>query len=749
MSSEITARTDTFGYAGSATDFVYAAEAEVLRNLEEHHMRLGPQQRPSAQQRESWRQTIDLLAKGLREAMAVHAHATQWQVLLEYELPFEGGRRPDAVVLAGSVVVVVEFKDSPAMSAAHVDQVRAYARDLREYHSVAQNVTVAPVLLYPIDVRTVREPIGVRVVGPSTVADCLTGAAEGPQLPLDTFVEGTYAPLPTLVEAARHIFRDEPLPRLKRADSNGLDGTVHYVKETIDTASAEGGRKLVLIAGVPGAGKTLAGLRTVYEARRQEEAPPSSRATARLSRSCRTRFAARSSSATSTSSSWSTASIAGTPSQRVIVFDEAQRAWDRKMMSIKKSVDASEPDLLVQAADRVPEWCVLVGLVGDGQEIHSGEEGGLGQWRQAIESSGRAWEVHCPPRLAQTFAGHAPKATKRLDLDRSMRSHRAVDLHLWVSRVLGEELDAAALLAQSLNASEFSLRMTRDLGEAKHYLAERYREEPDALYGMLASSHDKDLRALGVGNDFQTTKRVKIHRWFNAPADDPLSACALDRPATEFMCQGLELDMPLVCWGSDLRWEGAGWRTTAINRRIPLLDPNQIVRNTYRVLMTRGRDGLMLFVPPASKYDATAAALEAAGVGSLDAIAVKKAAELGRQHARRRDPALGPRSLSGRRRRRRRAAWRQHADLATAVFGKTEVISQGVADLMATGSRPEFSIGFGPTLPVGRDRAPIGRLPRSEEQESNCDRPAPSVSFPVLLGRKASVHGLLTIPGVR
>jgi hypothetical protein len=217
-------------------------------------------------------------------------------------------------------------------------------------------------------------------------------------------------------------------------------------------------------------------------------------------------------------------------------------------------------------------------------------------------------------------------STKQLDLNQSMRSHRAEDLHLWVSRVLGEELEIAAQLGARLRESEFSIRLTRDLAEAKRYLAERYAEEPNALYGMLASSHAKNLTALGIGNDFQSTKRVKIHHWFNAPSDDPLSACALDQPATEFMCQGLELDMPLVCWGSDLVWSGSGWVTKAIKRRIPLLDPDQIVRNTYRVLMTRGRDGLVLFVPPGSAYDDTADALERAGVDSLTQIALPRAA---------------------------------------------------------------------------------------------------------------------------
>jgi hypothetical protein len=432
--------------------------------------------------------------------------------------------------------------------------------------------------------------------------------------------------LPTIVEAARRIFKDEPLPRLKRADSFGLEETVQFVKQEMDATQRDGGRKLILIAGVPGAGKTLAGLRTVYEG-----ADVTGQATFLsgngplvqvLQDALRSTVFVR-----DLHKFILEYGVKGRiPTQHVIVFDEAQRAWDRHMMSVKKGVEASEPDLLVQAGDRIAGWSVLVGLVGDGQEIHSGEEGGLGQWRDAIIGSGASWEVLCPPRLGHVFDGLSVSTTSKLDLNRSMRSHRAEDLHLWVSRLLGEEVYLAAELGERLQRSEFSLRLTRDLDEAKAYMRERYAEEPHALFGMLASSHDKHLRTIGIGNDFQSTKRVKIARWFNAPAFDPLSACALDVVATEFMCQGLELDMPLVCWGSDMLWRDGGWQTKAVNRKIPLLDPDQIVRNTYRVLMTRGRDGMVLFVPPHAMFDETAEVLVDAYVDSLGAVVERRVA---------------------------------------------------------------------------------------------------------------------------
>ena len=91
---------------------------------------------------------------------------------------------------------------------------------------------------------------------------------------------------------------------------------------------------------------------------------------------------------------------------------------------------------------------------------------------------------------------------------------------------------------------------------------------------------------------------------------------------TEFQCQGLELDLPILCWGEDYRWVSPGWELHPIRRRYPQDDPNQLLTNAYRVLLTRGRDGLVIFVPPDPLLDATEQALIRAGVEPL-----RKAAE--------------------------------------------------------------------------------------------------------------------------
>jgi DUF2075 family protein len=308
------------------------------------------------------------------------------------------------------------------------------------------------------------------------------------------------------------------------------------------------------------------------------------------------------------------------PREHIIVFDEAQRAWDRERVSAKRQVDASEPDLLVRAGERVGSWSLLVGLVGEGQEIYAGEEAGLEQWAEALDRPNAAdeWTVHCAGKLVPSFVRHHVAIADALDLTISLRSRRAERLHEWVALLIDGSLGAAARLAAPLHNDGFTMYLTRDLDDAKQYVRERYDGERDARYGLIASSQDtKLLPRHGIPNDFMATKRVKYGPWYDAPHDDPRSCCALQEVVTEFGCQGLELDMPIIGWGADLRWDGRSWELRPKRRRDPVHDPLRLLRNTYRVLLTRGRDGFITFLPPVPQLDQTEHALLAAGIRPL------------------------------------------------------------------------------------------------------------------------------------
>ena len=235
-------------------------------------------------------------------------------------------------------------------------------------------------------------------------------------------------------------------------------------------------------------------------------------------------------------------------------------------------------------------------------------------WRTALDSfDSSRWEIYCPPSLASYFEGLDCEVLSDLELLVPLRSRQAEQLAVWVGATVVGEIANAESVADSLRRADFPVYVTRELEAAKQYAAERYGGEPDARYGLVATSHAKNLEALGVDNSWIATSRMNIAKWFNAPPSDPKSCCALTQPVTEFGCQGLELDLPIVCWGDDMIWSGDAWDLRPKPRRYPIDEPKELLRNAYRVLLTRGRDGLIIWVPPDPSLDQTADVLTLAG----------------------------------------------------------------------------------------------------------------------------------------
>ena len=294
--------------------------------------------------------------------------------------------------------------------------------------------------------------------------------------------------------------------------------------------------------------------------------------------------------------------------------------YGTKLDPRKVDLTRSEPRMLAEIAERMRGGCLVLALVGTGQEIHSGEEGGMRQWAEAVR--GRGWHVSGPPALRELFtreAGGSFNEERRLDLDVTLRAHAAGHLHQWVASVMQGEATEAAPLAGALRSAGFPIYVTRDLGAAKAYARSRFAGERLRRYGLLASSKaDRFLLKWGIDCGFQATKQLKIGPWFNAEPDHPLSCCQLATTATEFQSQGLELNLPIVCWGDDLRRESPRWKLRPGGRPSPLIrDPFQLRVNAYRVLLTRGREGLVLFVPDERVLDETFSFLVEAG--ALDA----------------------------------------------------------------------------------------------------------------------------------
>ena len=599
----------------------------------------------SQEQVRAWDQSIPWLQRECRELEVRDAAAREYTAILEYELPRDS-RRPDVIVLERGCIAVLELKGALHPSQAALDQAFGYARDLRAYHAACAGRVVTPALLVRGSGPIAVERDGVYVVGPEGLDSLLErlSARGAPIVSADEFLAAdAYAPLPTIVQAARELFLRRELPMIKRARA-ATDPALQYISQVAREAAQTNTRHLVLLSGVPGSGKTLVGLQLVHAHWLDDLAVPraNGRPTApAVYLSGNGPLVQVLQDALKDAGGGGKTFVQGikeyvkqhtrpgrpTPPEHLIVFDEAQRAHDAERVAHVhgKPVELSEPEHLIEFCERIPGWCVLVALIGSGQAIHVGEEGGVPLWYQAMRRSARAadWTVHGAPIFAEIFR-ELPGRTRwqpKLDLDTEIRFHLTPRVHEFVGGMLdGVSVEKLRPVADELHDGGHRFLVTRDLEVARSYLRDRYADARFARYGLVASSKDKWLPSFGVDNTFQTTKQLRVGPWYNADPSDAQSCCRLQTVATEFSSQGLELDCALLAWGSDLLWSGQDWSIEfAGKNRPPLKDPLTVRKNVYRVLMTRGRDGTVVFVPPDSRMDATLERLREVGFRDLSA----------------------------------------------------------------------------------------------------------------------------------
>ncbi|MCC7169991.1 MAG: DUF2075 domain-containing protein [Planctomycetes bacterium] len=591
----------------------------------------------------SWERWVPELQREAGALLQVHEAASEYTAILEYELPRDL-RRPDVVILESGVVVVLELKGPQTSLRAGLDQVLAYARDLRAYHRECHARPVEPVLVRAMESNEPRQVDGAWIVGPRGVHRLLRDLAK--RLTADALTsrsflaEDSYCPMPTIVQAARELFERGDLPFIKRARAC-TDPALAAISAIAQEAAETKRRHVVMLTGVPGSGKTLVGLQLVHAKALDDLAVPRdgtkpSVPAAFLSGNGPLVAVLQDALAAAGGGGKTfvqdikqyvktySAKRSRTPPEHLLVFDEAQRAHDAERVAHVHKVAAaqSEPEHLLEFMLRVPEWSVLVALIGDGQAIHVGEERGLPMWREALESvdAGR-WIVHAAAHAEQALAGGAFELrwNPALNLDTELRHHLIPRVHEFVAEVVEHgRADRARKIAHEVWRDGHRFLVTSNLELAKSYLRERYGDAPTARYGLVASSKDKCLLDWGVDNSFQTTKQLRAGPWFNQAAEHPLSCCRLDKVATEFVAQGLELDMALLAWGGDFVRKGGAWSNEyARGTRGSVRDPLALRRNSYRVLLTRGRDGTVVFVPPTEELRETLAFLVDAGFEPL------------------------------------------------------------------------------------------------------------------------------------
>jgi hypothetical protein len=297
----------------------------------------------------------------------------------------------------------------------------------------------------------------------------------------------------------------------------------------------------------------------------------------------------------------------------VVIFDEAQRAWNQQMtadfMRRKKGrhgFTQSEPEFLISYMDRHKDWAVIICLVGGGQEINRGEAG-ISAWLSAARDHFPHWRMHISSQLtgSEYAVGTALESTQTdnaLHLAVSMRSFRAENVSAFVKALLDCETDAARATFKQLKA-RFPIVLTRDLAKGKAWV--RSQSRGSERFGLLASSKAMRLKPHSV--DIRVS--VDPVHYFLNERDDVRSSYYLEDAATEFQVQGLELDWTCVTWDADFRFNGTDWNYhDFIGSRwcnIKSRENQNYLRNAYRVLLTRARQGMVIFVPPGDSEDHT------------------------------------------------------------------------------------------------------------------------------------------------
>jgi hypothetical protein len=603
-------------------------------------------------QRDAWVSQIEILRNVLPP------YRNSGSIYFEYSVP-RLGKRIDVVLLIGPVLFVLEFKVGEREFTAHaIDQVYDYALDLKNFHEASHTLHIAPVLIptaaSPISFIVQFDNHGDRVIEPicsavETLPDVLIrtlNLVSAPSIDRTLWEDGRYCPTPTIIEAATALYGGHSVDNISRNDAGAtnLTTTSAVVADVIQQAKSESKKVICFVTGVPGAGKTLVGLdiatkhidkaSDLYSVFLSGNGPLVSvlcEALARDNVRRKKEIGQRVKKKRAHSEVQAfiqnvhhfrddcLIDLTRAPVEHVALFDEAQRAWNldmtAKFMRQKKGhadFKQSEPEFLISCLDRHPDWAVIVCLVGGGQEINTGEAG-IAEWVESVMRAFPHWHLQLSSRLTDSEYGAGsliervkshPHVTFRdeLHLGVSMRSFRAEHVSLLVKQLLDLESDLARETLQRVTAT-YPIVMTRDVKTAKHWLREKARASE--RYGLVVSSQAQRLRPMAID------VRAKINpiHWFLHGKDDVRSSYYLEDAATEFHVQGLELDWVGVVWDGDLRYTRKGWTHFEFKgkkwNQVRKSERQTYLKNAYRVLLTRARQGMVVVVPEGDVLDHT------------------------------------------------------------------------------------------------------------------------------------------------
>ncbi|MBL7974022.1 MAG: DUF2075 domain-containing protein [Candidatus Kapabacteria bacterium] len=597
----------------------------------------------------AWEYQIELLKEVLIEYSG--------DVFFEFSIP-RMGKRVDCILVIRNLVFVIEFKvGEKEFTKQDIEQVWDYALDLKNFHQPSHSLLLVPILVathsksksfevtFTKHSDNLFDPIKTNADNLGRIIDTILTLNKSEEvININDFVSGSYSPTPTIIEAAISLYNNHNVEEITRsdADATNLSFTTNYISDTIEYAKLNSKKIICFVTGVPGAGKTLVGLKVATEHLDKEQGNTSVFLSGNkplvdilqeaLTRDKVAQEKSRNNKITKKLAKESVKAFiqmihhyrdeylrdTKAPYDHVAIFDEAQRAWTKQQtvyfMHRKKGIpnfQFSEPEFLISCLDRHKDWAVIVCLVGGGQEINTGEAG-ISEWLSAVRNKFPEWQTRISANLfdseysaqeaIEELANHSEVVfNNNLHLSVSMRSFRAEHVSKLVKEILDVDDKASNTYQQLCN--NYPIVLTRDVNKAKEWLKERARGSE--RYGIVVSSQAYRLKPLAI--DVKT--KINHVNWFLDKKDDIRSSYFLEDVATEFQVQGLELDWTCVTWDGDLRFSQNGWKTFSFVgnkwQNIHKDTRKRYLINAYRVLLTRARQGMVIVIPEGNKEDFT------------------------------------------------------------------------------------------------------------------------------------------------
>lgn len=622
-------------YIDSINNFIDADEENVLGQLLIHN-----EYETSDLQKLAWKAEIQILKRQLEEFRG--------DVIFEYTIP-RMGHRVDTVCIIEGIIFLFEFKvGDNEYKKTTIDQVMDYALDLKYFHEESKRRYIVPICVstkasvQKNEYNCCSDGIYNAILcNENNIGDNIHNIllqVRDKTLAGRTWKDSRYAPTPTIIEAAQSLYRNHGVDDISRNDAGAknLTITTKAISNIIEDCKKNNRKAICFVTGVPGAGKTLAGLNIANERHHFDEDEHAVFLSGNgplvdvLQNALAIDRAKREKITKSNALRETKAFIqiihkfrdealttSYAPVEKVAIFDEAQRAWNKEsltdFMKRKKGIpefNQSEPEFLISIMDRHEDWAVIICLVGGGQEIYNGEAG-IQDWFSTLSAKYLDWEIYLSDKITDSeYVGNSDVSTmlhnreyhciSDLHLGVSLRSFRSEKLALFVKCLLDEEIELAKETYEELKKS-YPVLITRKFDVAKNWVKKKARGTE--RYGLLASSEGKRLRAEGIW----VPSEINHVGWFLNEKDNVDSSYYLEVAASEFKVQGLEIDYAVLAWDADLKYTSNGFdyfkfRGTKWNH-VNQEQRQHYLKNAYRVLMTRARQGLIIYIPEGDEED--------------------------------------------------------------------------------------------------------------------------------------------------